>query len=351
MELKYVFRWLAIFLTLASCAAAPPPDERLAEAEARINVLETAISQAEAARREAEQSLDEAKRNLDRQRAEELRLRQDIQEREEADALLRSDLQRAEALRDQARRKTVSLETEVASAERRLRLQNDALARAQRDYQAAGARVEALERGIAETEAARYTDGSAAITELRDRYRRAGAFFDGPPETMQVGDFEKVSLTVSLQETVEELRAKLTEQARAAGHQVRSKEILVYDVIRAYLTGTKGLLVQSLDQELDRLLTGGSQEWTWTVEAVKPGKQTLYLTLSALIRGEKGVDTIHSWEEDVEVSVSVGRATSGFLKDHWQWIWSALIVPIALFLWEMWKRRRRRGSTGKETAV
>lgn len=309
----------------------PPPDGRLTETEARVRELEVAIGRAEAARREAEQSLTEARRNLDRQHAAEQLLRKDIKEREEAASFLRSDLQRAEALRVQAFRKTVSLETGVAMAE-------EALARAQRDYEAAGARVDVLEREIA----AGYADGSAARSELRDSYQRAGAFFDGPPETMEVGDSEKVSLTVSLQETVGELRTRLAEKARAGGHQVRSEDILVYDLIRANLVGTKGLIVQSLDNELDRLLRGGSQKWAWTVEAIETGNQSLCLTLSALIRDEQGVDTIDTWQEDVEVSVSVGRVTSAFLKKHWQWIWSALVVPIAVFLWEMWRRRRRR---------
>jgi hypothetical protein len=298
-------------------------DKRLLQDEVR----EVSAQLTEVRRRAAEQAdaLSTARAELDARDAEFYALQTQLQ-------AARADAGDARAERVQA-----VDEARAALAEERARVAE--LEAGQRE---AAADVKSLEGRLQSLQSRAYADGAAAVGLLRERYATAGTFFDGPRQGMQVGDEDLVTLTVSLQEGRDALRGRLEARAREEGRAPSAGSIRVHEVMRANLVGTRGLEVRSLDGELDRLLTGGTQAWRWSLTAVAAGRQTLNLTLVALIEGEEGVDVVDSWSRTIEVEVAPGRAVRNFLSANWQWIWSALIVPVAVLLWEMLRRARAR---------
>lgn len=306
--------------------------EQLAALEADKRLLQDEV-------REVSAQLTEARRRAAGQADALSAARAELDARDAELDALQAQLQAARADAGDARAERVQAVGEARAALAAERTRVAALEAGQRD---AAADVKALEGRLRSLRGQAYADGTAAVGLLRERYATAGTFFDGPRQGMQVGDEDLVTLTVSLQEGREALRGRLEATARDEGRAASAGSIRVHEVMRANLVGTRGLEVRSLDGELDRLLTGGTQAWRWSLTAVAAGPQTLNLTLVALIEGEEGVDVVDSWSRTIEVDVAPGRAVRNFLSANWQWIWSALIVPIAVLLWEMLRRARAR---------
>ena len=84
-------------------------------------------------------------------------------------------------------------------------------------------------------------------------------------------------------------------------------------------------------------------KWKWDVGAITSGSHKLYLVLNTVITvdGEKAPRTIRTFDHSIEVKVKFTSQVATFFDNNWQWLWAAIIVPIAGFLW-----KRRKGSEG-----
>lgn len=192
--------------------------------------------------------------------------------------------------------------------------------------------------------APRRGDVPETVDELLAQLRSANAAFDAPT-SMTLGDVEELELVVSRRRSIEDLEDDIDD----AGGQVEGEQIRVSEAMEAALVGN-GFDIRPITPAVQLVAGAGVTRWAWSVEPSEHGEQRLHLTLSALFT-RNGVDrpyTIRTFARTLEVEVSLQERVSGFVEDHWEWLWATLLVPAAG--WALRRRRGEGGSTARTTA-
>ena len=155
------------------------------------------------------------------------------------------------------------------------------------------------------------------------------------PATMRYAQPQPVELLLSPSLSVADLQAKIHQKVGAESAHIR-----VSNSMEAQLTGT-GFTIQALRPGLQAVTSEQITRWKWEVTPTEHGRQTLHLTLSAHI-DVAGRDTplvVQTFHREIQVNITVPQRVSGFIQNNWQWLWAAIVVPIAGFLWNRRKKR------------
>lgn len=176
-----------------------------------------------------------------------------------------------------------------------------------------------------------------AVQKLRDR---AIAF--NPPSEMRQGAAEVISARITFQEIPEEV---LIEGLPGRG-QPQVERIKVSSVMKVTLIGDKeAFAIQNLNNEEQAVAGKQFAQWEWKVTPLASGNQELVLRASAVIstpnRPEKNVD-IPVLHKTIKVRVDPFYASRRFISNNWQWLWTALVVPIAIAVWKLRKRGKKQ---------
>jgi hypothetical protein len=152
------------------------------------------------------------------------------------------------------------------------------------------------------------------------------------PETIGRGETVAIELLLSLRKTVERLKRQITEAGARVGARVQ-----VTDVMEARLTGTD-FEILAVSPERQRVTAGEDTSWNWDVRPTRTGKLRLHVTLTGFLRidGEREPRAIRTFDHELDVRVKWFARISTFVGDNWQWLWTAILVPIGL-----WLARRR----------
>src|SRR5688572_15880559 len=104
--------------------------------------------------------------------------------------------------------------------------------------------------------------------------------------------------------------------------------------------GSSGLAVASVQNSgLQVVPSKGQAAWDWSVDAKEAGPQHLSLRLAAAPDFHPDArHTMETYRRDIQVEVAMGQQISGFVGPNWQWLWTVILVPVAGWLWEIWKR-------------
>jgi hypothetical protein len=165
------------------------------------------------------------------------------------------------------------------------------------------------------------------------------------PTTMHVDEAYIVHFVVSGGKTTEELqqglRQKLEGNPEVAGGQAQ-----ISPRMKATLTG-HNFEIDPITPETQPVGMQSETEWRWAVTPKRGGKQSLHLTLDAIVLlwGDATPRAIRTFDNNIEVQVSWQRRAGDFLKNNWQWLWSVVVVPLALWLWPKLQSRKRRHPT------
>jgi hypothetical protein len=155
------------------------------------------------------------------------------------------------------------------------------------------------------------------------------------PEKLDLREETEVELLLSLQHSVEQLKRRVAAVGRG-GAKVR-----ISDEMEARLTGL-GFEIEAVTSERQIVSRSRVTEWKWVVEPTRTGVLHLHLTLTALVtvNGERSARSIRTFERTLTIRVTWQDRVTGFLAGNWQWLWTAIAVPVAL-----WVIRRRRRET------
>lgn len=100
--------------------------------------------------------------------------------------------------------------------------------------------------------------------------------------------------------------------------------------------------VKQLTDAQQSVVDGGGQ-WAWSVTPLKAGKHNLYLTASAVVNvpgfGQQ-TEEIPVLTQSVQVRADVAYSASQFWHSNWQWLFSTLLIPLGLWLWN--KRSKKK---------
>ena len=160
--------------------------------------------------------------------------------------------------------------------------------------------------------------------------------FNVPP-TLKLGEVAVIHVALSLQETHKQLEERITEIGVIEGG-----ELSVSDDMRATLTGADFEILPLLD-ERQAVSAEDTTEWLWQVKPVVTGVRLLKLTLYAFVSvGDKESSrSVKSFTKDLKIHVTWAERVSEFAGGNWQWLWTAILVPLAAFV----MARRHGGAT------
>ena len=163
---------------------------------------------------------------------------------------------------------------------------------------------------------------------------KANVAFNAPDSVMVLGSVSHIQLLLSAEETEEALRAEITESGPVESHQVD-----ITQTMEAHLEGD-GFEITSITPDTQAISLHKTVEWRWDVKAVKPGQQRLSLTLNAVVfyQNTQTRHTFKTFGKDIRIRVTVRQRVEGFVANNWKWLWTALIVPLAGYLWKRWKK-------------
>jgi hypothetical protein len=175
------------------------------------------------------------------------------------------------------------------------------------------------------------------------RLARSNLAFNAPKQ-MRLGENETLKLTLSPSASVGELTQRLRESG-ATGKIVSEQQIVTAKRMQARLTGSE-FEIEATSPETQAITFSQPTDWTWDVTPTEEGDSVLDLTVTALIHveGETTPRQIRSFSKLVTVNVTVGQRISGFVGTNWQWLWTAILVPVGVWGWEKWKDRREQRS-------
>ena len=176
---------------------------------------------------------------------------------------------------------------------------------------------------------------SGDIDDTLDQLELAQVAFNAPTD-LGLHEPAVIQLLLSGRRPIKELKASLTALGKREGARVRAS-----DSMEAQLAGV-GFAVQAITPAVQLVSRDAVTEWRWEVEPTETGTRRLHLTLSAIVdvNGREGTYTVRVFERTLEVRVSLRERLTGFVGDNWQWLWTALLIPIVGWL----LRQRRRAA-------
>lgn len=162
------------------------------------------------------------------------------------------------------------------------------------------------------------------------------------PTAMTLNRGEDVHLLLSPSMSVEDLQKQLVEKL-SRELNIEGIEIRIAPRMEARLSGTN-FSILALTPEVQPVTWKEPTEWRWEVRPTEAGSQALHLTLTAIlqIEGKDSTRAIRTFDRDIQVQVTWPQRISGFAAENWQWLWTTVAVPIALWVWGK-RRKKQRG--------
>jgi len=186
-------------------------------------------------------------------------------------------------------------------------------------------------------------DDTLATHELVDEELDAmglGSIAFNAPRHMNFEQTAEVHLLLSMTKSIEDLQVELTEPGERTGAQIR-----VSRVMEAALTGAN-FQITAITPEAQAITGQDNTAWRWEVIPKRSGLQELHLTMTAFVDvdGKSIKRAVRTFDHTIEVNVTFGQRAAGLLREHWTWMWGAILVPVVGWLFN---KRRTRG-TGRK---
>jgi hypothetical protein len=183
--------------------------------------------------------------------------------------------------------------------------------------------------------------GRKAVSRLEaaiDALPIGQVLFNHPTE-MELRKPDSVKVRIS-QSLLEDLSHDLKK-----GGTTKRNQIPVSASMRVEVSGDPYFNVTPLSEEEQLITRKGFSEWSFTVIPQKAGTWPLHLRVSAVIHTPWGSDKFKSYpvkDEDVRVRVTVIGAVGNFLSDNWQWLWTTVLIPVAILVWKKIRSNREK---------
>lgn len=168
------------------------------------------------------------------------------------------------------------------------------------------------------------TQGSAAVSA---------------PRTVERDQTFEVVLRVSPAELDKLLRAMA--QAGEPDAQVAGKDMVRLSRTMVARLEAPELIVRPEEPVRQSIDAVDGAQWSWLVRATKGGLHKLQVTLTGEVASATRTDVHRFYAYSHELTVTVGAL--GLLADHWQWVGSAVVIPLAVAMWTWWRKGKKGG--------
>jgi hypothetical protein len=154
------------------------------------------------------------------------------------------------------------------------------------------------------------------------------------PELINIRDKVKVQLLID-----PTVNPALLEQRITVKGKTTSTKLLVSKIVSANLIATDGITVKAITPERQAISLTQPTEWVWELLPVKPGKFELYLVVNAEVQVDstRASRQIKTFEEVIEVEVTARQQVMLVFEKYWQWVWTAMLLPLGVWGWKRWR--------------
>ncbi|OOG57237.1 hypothetical protein [Rhodanobacter sp. C03] len=153
------------------------------------------------------------------------------------------------------------------------------------------------------------------------------------PEQLNLRQTGHIQLLLDVKKSQATLAAEIAE----AGVK-QTATVKVWDRMEARLTAPQ-LQITAITPEEQSVGSLDTAEWRWDVVPTASGQYPLHLTLTALVETDGATSriAIHTYDKTIVVKVTAGQWVTDFLKNNWQWLWAAILLPIGGLILKRWK--------------
>ena len=154
---------------------------------------------------------------------------------------------------------------------------------------------------------------------------QSGNIVFNAPVTLQRDRWDVIELVLSYKDSIDRLENLIT----AAGKKIKAR-VRISDRMEAQLYGG-AFDIKAATPSIQAVSKVESTQWKWEIKPKESGLQYLYLTLYAMLSvdGEQTPRSIHTYKKNIEVYVTWPQKLSDFVSNNWQWLWTAILIPIA----------------------
>lgn len=154
------------------------------------------------------------------------------------------------------------------------------------------------------------------------------------PEQTQLGDKIKAQLLVDLEKSIEELDKTNPVKGTTVVGTFKTSRVITAKLIAPDFT------VTAVEPEEQVLVPGQTATWNWHLTPKDSGVYDVTLTIDAKVEVNSREKSSHvkTFERTVKVTVTPMQIMLAFIENNWQWLWSALLVPVLLWFWNKRKK-------------
>jgi len=154
------------------------------------------------------------------------------------------------------------------------------------------------------------------------------------PDSVELNNRIRAQLLVDLEKSIEDLQEANTAKGTPITGSVKLSRVITARLI------APDFEVTAIEPEEQALIAGQTATWNWSLLPKASGTYDVTLTIDAKVEVNNREKTAHirTFERTVKVTVTPTQVIFSFINENWQWLWSALLVP--LFLW-FWKSNKR----------
>jgi hypothetical protein len=184
----------------------------------------------------------------------------------------------------------------------------------------------------------RFDEVDAALRELV-----SGNIAFNTPERMQFRESRTIALIASPKLDAAALAGELRERI-GGDDPIAAEALQIAPLMEVRLEGAPAFEVVPLTPPRQPVSRAAPTEWRWNVTANETGKQTLHLTINAIVTvdGERFPRSLNVLDRDIEVDITAMQRLGMFVGNNWQWLAGTIVIPLALWLWTNRKGTQRK---------
>jgi hypothetical protein len=164
------------------------------------------------------------------------------------------------------------------------------------------------------------------------------------PEEMNVGETETIKLILSGNQSIQAIETALKKDL-GKKDRIFSTPVLINEIMKADLSASESdFKIEPLSDKEQAVSTTETTAWLWIVTPKKAGKKDIHLRLSAIVKIEGSTlpHNIKTFDRYINVKVTTAKMLSMFVSDNWQWLWTAILVPLSPLMWNKYQKRKEK---------
>ena len=175
------------------------------------------------------------------------------------------------------------------------------------------------------------------IDDVLDKMELGNIVFNSPSK-MDFDERKMVQLILSPDKTFKELTESFNEEEEILGSTIK-----ITDKMEANLVGS-GFQITNITPTQQAVSSTVKTEWKWEVKPLEYGKQNLYLTINAIINidNNPSLRSLQTFSKTIEVDIKCTKRIYEFFKSNWQWLWTTILLPAAIWFWRIRKSNKKK---------